>query len=300
LKRTIKEIARLGPNAHNRISVLGNYNGNPSRVISLLDGLKEKLGNSVEIIYEPAINFINDTMLAYEDVSNQYGWEGNKGFKAEYFNNRELQGTAVITKTESKIDNFWQEGQNVVEGIKANNFSVRYTSNYTATKDGFITFEVEADDGYRFLVNDRTVINAWQRNRWGARTYKLQTKKDSVYKLVLEYWQGEGKANVALRAGNFKRTDFAAVANKVKDADVIIYAGGISPQLEGEEMPVNAPGFNGGDRTAISLPSVQTELMKKLKSTGEPDVFVMLLGSAISIQWVNDDIAANIFSWYGR
>ena len=299
LKKTIKKIAILGPNADNRISVLGNYNGNPSRVISLLDGLKEKLGNSVEIIYEPAINFINDTMLAYEDITNQYGLEGNKGFKAEYFNNRELQGNAVITKTENKIDNFWQEGQHVVEGIKANDFSVRYTSNYTATKDGFITFEVEADDGYRFLVNDRTVINAWQRNRWGARTYRLQTKKDSVYKLVLEYWQGEGKANVALRAGNFKRTDFAAVANKVKDADVIIYAGGISPQLEGEEMPVNAPGFNGGDRTSILLPAVQTELMKTLKSTGKPVVFVMMTGSAIAIPWENENIPAIINAWYG-
>ena len=299
LKKTIKKIAILGPNADNRISVLGNYNGNPSRVISLLDGLKEKLGNSVEIIYEPAINFINDTMLAYEDITNQYGLEGNKGFKAEYFNNRELQGNAVITKTENKIDNFWQEGQHVVEGIKANDFSVRYTSNYTATKDGFITFEVEADDGYRFLVNDRTVINAWQRNRWGARTYRLQTKKDSVYKLVLEYWQGEGKANVALRAGNFKRTDFAAVANKVKDADVIIYAGGISPQLEGEEMPVNAPGFNGGDRTSILLPAVQTEFMKTLKSTGKPVVFVMMTGSAIAIPWENENIPAIINAWYG-
>ena len=276
LKKTIKKIAVLGPNADNSISVLGNYNGNPSKVVSLLDGLKEKLGNSVEIIYEPAINFVNDTMLAYEDVSNRYIWEGSKGFKAEYFNNRDLQGTSVTVKTESKIDNFWQEGQNVIERIKANNFSVRYTSNYTATQDGFITFEVEADDGYRFLVNDRTVLNAWQRNRWGARTYKLQTKKDSVYKLVLEYWQGEGKANVALRAGNFIRTDFDAVTNKVKDADIIIFAGGISPQLEGEEMPVNAPGFNGGDRTSILLPIVQTELMKKLKSTGKPVVFVMI------------------------
>jgi beta-glucosidase len=299
LKKTIKKIAVLGPNADNRISVLGNYNGTPSKVISLLDGLKEKLGTNVEIIYEPAINFVNDTMLAYEDVSNQYSFEGNKGFKTEYFNNRELQGNPVTIKIETKVDNFWQEGQNVVEGIKANNFSVRYTSDYTAANDGYITFEVEADDGYRFLINGRTVINAWQRNRWGARNYKLQTKKDSVYKLVLEYWQGEGKANVALRAGNFKRTDFDAVANRVKDADVIIFAGGISPQLEGEEMPVNAPGFNGGDRTSILLPAVQTELMKTLKSTGKPVVFVMMTGSAIAIPWEDENIPAIINAWYG-
>ena len=299
LKKTIKKIAILGPNADNRISVLGNYNGIPSKVVSLLDGLKEKLGSSVEIIYEPAVNFINDTMLVYEDVTNQFAWEGNKGFRAEYFANRELQGTAVTTKTENRIDNFWQEGQNVVEGIKANNFSVRYTSNYTAAKDGFITFEVGADDGYRFLVNEKTVINAWQRNRWGARTYNLQIKKDSVYRVVLEYWQGEGKANVALRTGNFRRTDFTAVANMVKDADVIIYAGGISPQLEGEEMPVNAPGFNGGDRTSILLPAVQTELMKTLQSTGKPVVFVMMTGSAIAIPWESENIPAIINAWYG-
>jgi len=76
------------------------------------------------------------------------------------------------------------------------------------------------------------VLNAWQRNRWGARTYKLPTIKDSVYKLVMEYWQGEGKGNVRLRAGNFERTNFTALVDRIRSADVIIFAGGISPQLE--------------------------------------------------------------------
>lgn len=298
LKKTIKKIAILGPNANNQISVLGNYNGTPSKVVSLLEGLKEKLGNSVEIIYEQAINFTNDTMLVYEDVTDRYSWQGNKGFQAEYYNNRELEGAAAAIKKENKIDNFWQEGQNVIEGIKANNFSIRYSTNYTSSKDGSISFEIEADDGYRFFVNDKQVINSWQRNRWGARIYKLEIKRDSVYKLVLEYWQGEGKANVALRAGNFKRTDLDEVAGRMKDADVIIYAGGISPQLEGEEMPVNAPGFNGGDRTSVLLPAVQTRLMQALHSTGKPVVFVMMTGSAIAIPWEDENIPAIINAWY--
>jgi beta-glucosidase len=115
----------------------------------------------------------------------------------------------------------------------------------------------------------------------------------------LEYWQGEGKANVTLRGGDFKKTDFSAVANKVKDADAIIFAGGISPQLEGEEMPVNAPGFNGGDRTSVLLPAVQTALMKALQSTGKPVVFVMMTGSAIAIPWEDEHIPAIINAWYG-
>src|SRR5688500_9141199 len=170
LKKTIKKIAVLGPNANNQIAVLGNYNGTPSKVVSMLGGLKEKLGSSVEIVYEQAVNFTNDTILVYEDVTDRYSWQGNKGFQAEYYNNRELQGRAVAVKIENMIDNFWQEGQNVMEGIKANNFSARYSTDYIASKDGFISFEIEADDGYRFFVNNNQVINAWQRNRWGART----------------------------------------------------------------------------------------------------------------------------------
>ena len=133
----------------------------------------------------------------------------------------------------------------------------------------------------------------------GARTYKLQTKKDTVYKVVLEYFQGEGKANITLRAGNFERTNYNALANRVKDADVIVYVGGISPQLEGEEMPVNAPGFNGGDRTTIFLPAVQTEMMKTLHATGKPVVFVMITGSAIAIPWEDENIPAIMNAWYG-
>src|SRR5688572_2717600 len=298
LSKKIKRIAVIGPNADNSISVLGNYNGIPSVVVTALQGIKDKLGKDAEVMYEKAINFTNDTLLAYADVNSQYTWEATQGFKAEYFNNRELKDPPVV-RTENKIDNFWQEGSAVINDIRATNFSARYTTNFTSAKDGDITFEVEADDGYRFLINGREVLNAWQRNRWGARTYKLQTKKDSVYQIVLEYWQGEGKANVRLRAGNFEKTNFSALANRIKDADAIIYVGGISPQLEGEEMRVDFPGFNGGDRTTILLPAVQTELMKSLMSTNKPVVFVMMTGSAIAIPWENENIPAIINAWYG-
>ena len=87
--------------------------------------------------------------------------------------------------------------------------------------------------------------------------------------------------------------------DNIKDADAIIFVGGISPQLEGEEMQVNFPGFNGGDSTSILLPAVQTELMKTLKATGKPVVFVMMTGSAIAIPWEAENIPAIVNAWYG-
>lgn len=299
LSKKIKKIAVLGPNADNDIAVLGNYNGIPSQIVTALQGIKNKLGPDAEIVFERAVNFTNDTLLAYADVSNQYNWEGKRGFKAEYFSNKEVKGTPEITITEEKLDHFWQEGQAVAGNIRANNFSARYTTDFTANKDGDITFEIEGDDGYRFFVNDKEQLNSWTRNRWGARTYKLQTKRDSVYKLVVEYWQGEGKANIRLRAGNFEKTDFNALAGRLKDADAILFVGGISPQLEGEEMRVDYPGFNGGDRTSILLPKVQTDLMKVLKTTGKPLVFVMMTGSAIACPWEAENVPAIINAWYG-
>ncbi|GAA3754255.1 glycoside hydrolase family 3 protein [Flavobacterium ginsengiterrae] len=299
LNKNLKKIVVLGPNADNAISILGNYNGTPSKLTTVLQGIKDKLGSNVNVVYEKAVNFTNDTLLVYQNSANQYSFEGKQGFKAEYFKNKDLTGEPEAVRTESEINHFWQEGEMVVKNIKANHFSARYTTNYTADKDGSITFEISADDGYRFLIDGKEVINAWKKNRWGEKTFKLATKKNTVYNLVLEYWQGEGKANVALQTGNFEKTDFKKLIERHKDADAYVFAGGISPQLEGEEMPVNYPGFSGGDRTSILLPKVQTELLQSLQSSGKPVVFIMLTGSAIAIPWEAENIPAIVNAWYG-
>jgi beta-glucosidase len=127
----------------------------------------------------------------------------------------------------------------------------------------------------------------------------LPVQKDSSYKIVVEFFQTEGNAAIKLRTGNYVKTDFAALASRLKDVDAVVFAGGISPQLEGEEMPVNAPGFNGGDRTSILLPAAQTELMKALITTGKPVVFVMMTGSAIAIPWEDENVPAIVNAWYG-
>jgi beta-glucosidase len=104
------------------------------------------------------------------------------------------------------------------------------------------------------------------------------------------------------RATNFvdnTHPDFSKLIDSIKDAEVIIYVGGISPRLEGEEMRVTQEGFSGGDRTTIMLPTVQTEFLKALKTTGKPIVFVMMTGSAIAIPWESENIPAILNAWYG-
>jgi len=81
-------------------------------------------------------------------------------------------------------------------------------------------------------------------------------------------------------------------------ADVVIYVGGLSPQLEGEEMRVDYQGFAGGDRTAIELPEVQTELLKQLQALGKPIVYVNCSGSAVAFPWAAENLPAILQVWY--
>ncbi|WP_255501951.1 glycoside hydrolase family 3 C-terminal domain-containing protein [Olivibacter sp. SDN3] len=299
LRKNLKKVVVLGPNADNAIAILGNYNGIPSKLSTVLDGIRQKVGAATEIIYEQAINFTNDTLLTYAEMEGKYTFNGRPGVHARYFSNTAMKGDPIFERYENTIDHFWQEGETIADGLRANDFSVHFQTDFHADHDSPLVFEVEADDGYRLIVNDDTVLNAWERNRWGAKTYTLNTKRDSVYHLELEYWQGGGKGNIRLSAGNFQRTDFKQLAEQHKDTDAFIFVGGISPQLEGEEMQVDYPGFNGGDRTSILLPTVQTALMKELQATGKPVVFVMMTGSAIAIPWEADHLPAILNAWYG-
>jgi len=107
------------------------------------------------------------------------------------------------------------------------------------------------------------------------------------------------KKGVGFLGDNEARPDFKAVADSVKDADAFIFVGGITPQLEGEEMQVSKKGFSGGDRTSIMLPEEQTQLLKALQATGKPVVFVMMTGSALAIPWEAEHIPGIINAWYG-
>ena len=93
--------------------------------------------------------------------------------------------------------------------------------------------------------------------------------------------------------------ELAAIASRAKNSDVILFVGGLSPALEGEELPVNIEGFKKGDRTDIALPAVQRAMLQALKKTGKPVILILCTGSAISLNWENANLDAIVNAWYG-
>jgi beta-glucosidase len=298
LSKNLKRIAVVGPNADNRLAMLGNYNGFPSRIVSVLDGIRVKVGATTEIVYEPAVNYASDTLFTVDNDPSFYSHNGKQGILASYFNNEKLEGVPAYQTTITDINFVYPEGQTPAPGINARHFSARFEASFTSNTDQTFTWQLEGDEGYRLFINDSLVLKAWQAGP-GTRTFKWKVQKGKTYNMVLEYWQNEDAARIRMQKGAYKKVDMAAVAKRLSNADAIVFVGGISPELEGEEMPVNVPGFDGGDRTSILLPAVQTGMLKTLKATGKPVVLVMMTGSAVAFPWEQENLPAIINAWYG-
>ena len=123
-------------------------------------------------------------------------------------------------------------------------------------------------------------------------------EKDKIYDFKLEYFKKQGWPNLTVEWEYMNLDHFRHAIELASDADVIIYVGGLTAQLEGEEMRVDYEGFKGGDRANIKLPEVQQDLLKALYNTGKPVVLVLTSGSALAFNWANENIPAIVQLWY--
>jgi len=295
LSKKIKKIAVVGPNASDEKVLLGNYYGYPTKVTGVLEGLRNKLGADVEIIYEKGINLTDNIVFKSSFNSKNFSSAGSEGFKAEYFQNTKWEGAPTLTRVEKLINSQWGDGENITDSLIARQLSIRWTADYTPEASGEISFELKGDDGARLIIDGEKKMETSANNPY----YTFAAEKGKTYKVVIEYWQHSDNAEIKLDMGMLEKATPQTIAARVKDADVILFVGGISPKLEGEDMKVEVEGFRGGDRTSIALPAIQTNMMKELKATGKPVVFINMSGSAIGFEWEAANLPAIIQAWYG-
>ena len=294
-RNAIRKIAVVGPNADDEAVLLANYYGYPSRVTTVLEGIKDKAGKDIEVVYSKGVGLTDNLVFTSEYSDDSFTHNGKQGFKAEYFQNTGLEGTPGIVRTEKRVDYQWGDGQEVAGGIITRRMSARWSTVFTPQRSGEVCFEVKADDSAELYIDDVKQTKVGNVNSY----YLLNAEKGKQYAIRIDYRQHADNAEITFDAGRLERTDPREVAAAVKDADVIIFAGGLSAKIEGEEMPVVIDGFRRGDRTSIDLPAPQKELLKELHATGKPVVFVLMTGSAIGLEWESQNIPAIVNAWYG-
>ena len=298
LKKDLKSIAVIGPNADSPEVLWGNYNGNASRLFTPLAGIKNAVSKDTKVVYALGSTLAGEPVVPVPaSALTVNGTE--PGLKAEYFNNQELRGPAATVRTDARIDFDWGR-YNPTPELTGNNFSVRWTGKLKPPESGNYTIGFTADDGARIYIDGKLLVEAWSSNPTKTVTKEIALEGGRSYDLRMEYFQNN-RENIAKLVWSYPRLSERLLEEAVtaaRESDVSVVVLGISARLEGEEMPVHVEGFRGGDRTDLSLPKSQEALLKAVAATGKPVVVVLLSGSAVAVNWANHNVPAILAAWY--
>ena len=294
LKKSIRTLAVVGPNADDVELLNGNYGGTPTKAHqhSLLDGIRRALP-ATEIIYDRACA-LNDE---YQTIPHLPDFNGGQGVKVEFWSNRERSGEPVKSGYYKELNFSTFGAWGFAEGVGNDSIGLRVSGQYKATFTGEMKYTLTTDNGYTLRVNGQVVEQAEGGMRRGGfgfgrrgPDYKsFPVEQGKTYDVEITYSRGNG--NFAMFRGDIcerRLADFSDLKAKVARADAIIVIGGISARMEGE----------GGDKQDIELPRVQQMLLRAMHETGRPVVFVNCSGSAIAFGSVEGQYDALLQAWY--
>ena len=298
LKAGVKRIAVVGPLADQTTPLLGNYAGQPTHIVSILDGLKAEFPNT-KITYVAGTQFLRndgepgpDAMLTTPD--------GKPDLKAEYSESRNRPGAhpnpTLATRTERNVNLSQSNMPSEVAGKKT--IAVHWTGSITPTETGDYLLGVRGTGFGRLTIDGKQVAVLVAYNEAEAATGRVHLVKGQKAELSLQYGSRSNAPQAQLIWAKVNDAPSPDAITAAKNADVVIAVVGITSRLEGEEMPVSIPGFLGGDRTSIDLPQPEEALVEAVAATGKPLAVVLLNGSALAVNWINQHANAVLEAWY--
>ncbi|MCK5821808.1 MAG: glycoside hydrolase family 3 C-terminal domain-containing protein [Bacteroidales bacterium] len=287
--KTIKSIAVIGVDADE--ARLGGYSGPGNYPVSILEGIKNKMGESYQVNYSPGCGRDAEDFVIIP-AENLYCYKGEKkesGLLGEYFNNTNMEGEPALSRVDTQINFRWTLFSPSQEKINYDWYSARWTGILKASATGNFDIGLKGDDGYRLYLNNELIIDNWKKQTNRQITYDYYFEKGKTYDIKVEFYETVGNVclNLVWNMGVEQqwKNEIQNAVEIAKKSDVALVAVGIE---EGEFR----------DRAFLSLPGHQEELIKKVAETGKPLVVVLVGGSAITMtNWI-DDVPAIIDVWY--
>ncbi len=287
----------MGPNAADSVMQWGNYNGHPSHTVTILEGLRAIGGEGIP--YKRACDLVVNHNA--ESRFGEFTSASGQGMAARYWNTPSPKGKPVAEDVLTIPAKFTTRGATVyAPGVNLTDFSAIYEGTFVPQEDGLYEFTLNADKRSEVYVSingesviaDSVVTNVHYFGH--IHSYKFEAKAGQPYAFEIEFRHGP-KENADLSFDLLRISDYDCDPG---DADVVIFVGGISPGLEGEEMPVDMPGFRGGDRETIELPALQRDMLRSLREQGKKVVFVNCSGSAVALEPEDSLCNAILQAWY--
>ncbi|HEY9226303.1 MAG TPA: glycoside hydrolase family 3 N-terminal domain-containing protein [Gemmatimonadaceae bacterium] len=265
---------------------LGGYSGPGVRPVSILDGIRRR---AATVRYAPGPGRITRewVVVPSENLASTDSGRTVRGLHAEYFDNNRFAGAPRLVRTDARVDFGWTLNS-PGRGIPFDWYSVRWSGRITAPGSGARRLGVEGNDGYRLYVDNKLVVDNWEKRSYGHRFVDVQFKPNSTHDIRLEYFESTGNARVKLvwDAGvpNDWNAKLKAAADSARKSDVAIVVVGLE---EGEFR----------DRAFLKLPGHQETLIERVAATGRPTVVVIVGGSAVTMPWL-ERVGAVVDAWY--
>ena len=323
LKAAGGSIAVIGPTADLLPALEGNYNGQPVHPVTPLDGIRQQFADQT-VRYAQGANLADGFSVPVPRTV-----FGN-GLRVEYFATPDLTGVARAVESQPGIQYDWHNAMPSPQ-LQTHDYSVRFSGSFRAPAPGKYTLIVAGGDSFPYsarqsykLVLDGKVLGEGDLNsgkvdmgnfqvgtganptappvQSGLKPARLELSFDDTnpHAFVLEYSHSGDASGGGVSLNWVPPSDvlLQEAVEAAKASDVVIAFTGLSPQLEGEEMPVKIEGFSGGDRTSIDLPASQQRMLEAVAASGKPVVVVNLSGSAVAMRWAKEHAAAVLQAWY--
>lgn len=300
LRKDVRRIAVIGPTIDDIDVLLGNYNGTPSEAATILQGIWNAVDPSTEVIPAKGCDVTAQTPIvvpvAESSLFTEAGPARRHGLRAEYGALGHPDRPIVATVDGSVNFNWWESAP--APGVPADSFFARWTGVLVPPVSGsyelggrvFGQFTLWLDDTLFTEYSDRHVVY--------TQTRSVRLEEGRAYRVRLEFTDRRHDAVMQLVWSVPEPRQREKAIEAARSADVAVVVLGLTPRLEGEEMPVQVEGFAGGDRTSLDLPREQEELLKAVVATGTPVVLVLMNGSALSINWASENVPAIVEAWY--
>jgi len=299
LKTSGMKIAVVGPLADQRKVLLGNYNGTPSRTVTVLEGLRAEFP-SARIRFEPGTHYLRNEGAPVPTELLTAG--GKPGVEASYYSGPMMgppgsweRAEPLARRTEHVIDLAANQLPPEVAGKK--DLSVRWEATLTPPETGDYNLGLEANGFFFVSLNGKPVTMTWGTEGVEMKLGHVRLEKGKPCALRVVYRPSSEPVARLVWSKRDPRPALEAVT-AAKEADVVVAVVGITSELEGEEMPVEEEGFSGGDRTSLNLPAPEEDLLKAVASTGKPLVVVLMNGSALGVNWAQEHANAILEAWY--
>jgi len=301
LRKDLGAIAVIGPNVDDLMTLLGNYNGTPTAAVTVLEGIRRKVSPQTKVYAArgcPIAEGVPPLVpIPAACLRPSLADAEQTGLAAAYYAQAKFAGEPVRAQVDPQISFFWK-GVSPLSGRVGDPFSVRWEGYLAPPVSGTYKLGLNGFNDCRVELDGEVVLQYRLVHHAVLRTKDVALEAGRLYPLRVELSSYGADPQMQLLWA-VPGVDYLTPAlEAARQADVVVMALGLSPNLEGEEMPVHVEGFSGGDRTDIKLPRSQLELLEKVHALGKPLVVVLLNGSALAVNWANEHAAAIVEAWY--